>query len=165
MRIDALSRRALLRSAAATAAVAPLLFGQSHGGRRVLALIGDRYHNADYIRVALMKMFDGVFVSVDYTIQLDQLSRDVLKNYHLFLCLRDGMFWPGGYLGRSYTSSRICSTDCGLPQPLFPMTTIASPQLGRWYPAVAAPSQTYCAARQPRFVTICDAHDVIIACH
>ena len=71
MRIGGLSRRALLRSAA-TAAVAPLLFGQSHGGRRVLALIGDRYHNADYIRVALMKMFDGVFVSVDYTIQLDQ---------------------------------------------------------------------------------------------
>lgn len=98
MTIGALSRRALLRSAA-TAAVAPLLFGQSHGGRRVLALIGDRYHNADYIRVALMKMFDGVFVNVDYTIQLDQLSRDVLKNYQLFLCLRDGMFWPGGYLG------------------------------------------------------------------
>jgi type 1 glutamine amidotransferase len=98
MTIGALSRRALLRSAA-TAIVAPLLSGQSRGGRNVLALIGDRYHNADYIRVALMKMFDGLSVNVDYTIQLDQLSRDVLKNYQLFLCLRDGMVWPGGYLG------------------------------------------------------------------
>jgi type 1 glutamine amidotransferase len=98
MTIGALSRRALLRSAA-TALVAPLLSGQSRDGRNVLALIGDRYHNADYIRVALMKMFDGLSVNVDYTIQLYQLSRDVLKNYQLFLCLRDGMVWPGGYLG------------------------------------------------------------------
>ena len=51
MTISALSRRALLQGAA-TAAIAPLLRGQSRGGRRVLALVGDRYHNADYIRVA-----------------------------------------------------------------------------------------------------------------
>lgn len=118
MTIGALSRRALLRSAA-MGAVAPLLFGQSHGGRRVLALIGDRYHNADYIRVALMKMFDGVFVSVDYTIQLDQLSRDVLKNYQLFLCLRDGMFWPGGYLGPDAYSAyeRDLENEQDFPEP------------------------------------------------
>jgi type 1 glutamine amidotransferase len=66
---------------------------------RVLALIGDRYHNPDYIRVALTKMFDGLNVSVDYTMHYDQLSRDLLKNYQMFLCLRDGMIWPGGYLG------------------------------------------------------------------
>src|SRR3954447_18917996 len=118
MTIPALSRRALLQSAA-TAAVAPLLFGQSHGGRRVLALIGDRYHNADYIRVALMKMFDGAFVNVDYTIQLDQLSRDVLKNYQLFLCLRDGMFWPGGYLGPDAYSAyeRDLENEQDFPEP------------------------------------------------
>ena len=88
MTIPALSRRALLQSAI-TATVTALLSGQSRAGRRVLALIGDRYHNADYIRVALMKMFDGLGVNVDYTIQLDQLARDVLKNYQLFLCLRE----------------------------------------------------------------------------
>jgi hypothetical protein len=98
MAIVVLTRRALLQSAA-TAAVAPLLSAQSRSGRRVLALIGDRYHNADYIRVALTRMFDGLSVNVDYTIQLDQLSRNVLKNYQIFLCLRDGMVWPGGYLG------------------------------------------------------------------
>jgi type 1 glutamine amidotransferase len=67
--------------------------------RRVLALIGDRYHNADYIQVALQRMFDGLNVTVDYTIDHTQLSRNVLANYQLFLCLRDGMIWPGGYLG------------------------------------------------------------------
>ena len=82
----------------ATAAVLPLLSGQSRG-RRVLALIGDRYHNADYIRVALTKMFGAVSVDVDYTIEPGRLSREGLKNYQLFLCLRDGMIWPGGYLG------------------------------------------------------------------
>lgn len=97
-KLPALSRRAILRTPAA-AAVAPLLSEQSRSGRRVLALIGDRYHNADYIRVALTKMFDGLSVNVDYTIQLDQLSRNVLANYQLFLCLRDGMVWPEGYLG------------------------------------------------------------------
>src|SRR3954447_21509423 len=118
MTIAGLSRRALLRSAA-TAAVAPLLFGQSRGGRRVLALIGDRYHNADYIRVALMKIFDGVSVNVDYTIQLDQLSGDVLKNYQLFLCLRDGMFWPGGYLGPDAYSAyeRDLENEQDFPEP------------------------------------------------
>lgn len=95
---SAVSRRGILRSAASSA-VAPLLAGQSTGGRRALALIGDRYHNADYIRVALTKMFDGSGVAVDYTIELGQLSRAGLKNYQLFVCLRDGMVWPNGYLG------------------------------------------------------------------
>src|SRR4051794_32723871 len=96
-----LSRRGLLRTAAAATGAAAIqhLLGQQTGGRRALALIGDRYHNPDYIRVALAKVFEGLGVSVDYTIQYDQLSRDLLKNYQLFLCLRDGMIWPDGYLG------------------------------------------------------------------
>ena len=69
------------------------------GRRRVLALIGDRYHNADYIRVALDRNLDGLNLRIDYTINYDQLSRDLLGNYQLFLCLRDGMIWPGGYSG------------------------------------------------------------------
>jgi type 1 glutamine amidotransferase len=80
------------------AAIVPLLDAQS-ASPRVLALIGDRYHNPDYIRVALIRMFDGLGVSVDYTIDYDRLSQKLLKDYQLFLCLRDGMIWPGGYLG------------------------------------------------------------------
>lgn len=66
---------------------------------RALALIGDRYHNADYIRVALDRVFKELSIPIDYTIQYDQLSRGLLSKYQLFLCLRDGMMWPDGYLG------------------------------------------------------------------
>lgn len=97
-----ISRRVLLRSAAAAAA--PAAVAQTRTAR-VLALIGDRYHNADYIRVALARMFAPLNVSVDYTIDTDRLSRDGLRGYRLFVCLRDGMIWPGGYLGPdAYTS-------------------------------------------------------------
>jgi len=95
------SRRHLLKGTAAVAAgtLVTHAFGQRGANARVLALIGDRYHNPDYIRVALTKMFDGLRVSVDYTMHYDQLSRNLLKDYQMFLCLRDGMIWPGGYLG------------------------------------------------------------------
>lgn len=66
---------------------------------RALALIGDRYHNQDYIRVSLDKTFKTLDIPIDYTIEYDQISRSLLRNYQLFLILRDGMIWPGGYLG------------------------------------------------------------------
>jgi type 1 glutamine amidotransferase len=84
---------------AGTGIVSAIAPAQSQSGRRVLALIGDRYHNSDYIQVALNKMFAGQGVSVDYTVDCTKLSRKVLANYQLFLCLRDGMIWPNGYLG------------------------------------------------------------------
>jgi type 1 glutamine amidotransferase len=70
-----------------------------NGRFRALALIGDRYHNADYIRVSLDKVFKQVGVPIDYTIQYDQPLRTLLNNYQLFVCLRDGLIWPDGYLG------------------------------------------------------------------
>src|ERR1700686_5699385 len=93
------SRRSLLSGAAAISGVGLLRLaasGQNSNGRRALALIGDRYHNADYIRVALNKMFEGQGVTVDYTIDYSRLSRSLLSNYQLFLCLRDGMLCPNG---------------------------------------------------------------------
>jgi len=93
-----ITRRALLQGVAAGAGVLRSASGQINRPR-VLALIGDRYHNSDYIRVALTKIYDGLNVSVDYTIDYDRLSRDLLKDYQVFLCLRDGMIWPNGYLG------------------------------------------------------------------
>ena len=73
--------------------------GQQAAGRRVLALVGDRYHNSDYIRVALTRMFEGQGVTVDYTVNYERLSAELLKGYQLFVSLRDGMIWPQGYLG------------------------------------------------------------------
>jgi type 1 glutamine amidotransferase len=91
-------RRSFLLAPAAAALLGPAR-GQQPGARRVLALIGDRYHNADYIQVALAKVFDPLKLAIDYTIDTTRLSRSVLKDYQVFLCLRDGMIWPGGYLG------------------------------------------------------------------
>jgi type 1 glutamine amidotransferase len=89
------SRRGLL--AAGAGAWCSRLFAQP--ARRMLALIGGRYHNADYIQVALNKTFAGLNVTVDYTIDYTRLSRNGLEGYQIFLCLRDGMIWPNGYLG------------------------------------------------------------------
>jgi hypothetical protein len=81
------------------AAASPWGPGKGDQEPRVLALIGDRYHNADYIRVGLDKLFAELHLPVDYTTNYDRLSRDLLRNYRLFVFLRDGMIWPGGYLG------------------------------------------------------------------
>lgn len=69
------------------------------GKPRALALIGDRYHNSDYIRVSLDRLFGELRLPIDYTTNYDQLSRSLLDQYQLFVCLRDGMIWPDGYLG------------------------------------------------------------------
>jgi len=90
-------RRALASGLSATALLTNQSRGQSKA--RALALIGDRYHNPDYIRVALDKVFAPLGVKVDYTISYDSISAALLKSYDLFLVLRDGMIWPAGYLG------------------------------------------------------------------
>jgi len=97
---SSVSRRSLLRAGSAlTAAVLGPHLQAQPPRQRLLALIGDRYHNADYIRVALDRILDGLHLAVDYTIDYSQLSARLLSNYQVFLCLRDGMIWPDGYLG------------------------------------------------------------------
>jgi type 1 glutamine amidotransferase len=101
-----ISRRRLLKGAGAAAAGGLLLnaphaagAGPADNGRpRVLALIGDRYHNADYIRVALMRLFRDLDLPFDYTINYEHISAQRLASYRLFVVLRDGMIWPNGYL-------------------------------------------------------------------
>jgi hypothetical protein len=99
-----LSRRRLFRGTATAAGASLLTFSSEEslaavGTPRVLALIGDRYHNPDYIRVSLDRVFCEIKLPVDHTISYEKLSRSVLKNYQLFVCLRDGTIWPDGYLG------------------------------------------------------------------
>ena len=106
-----LSRRTLVQSAGIVAGAGLLGLGTSESVRsqlsstgakgkpRALALIGDRYHNPDYIRVSLNKVFQELDIPIDYTIEYDKISAGLLKNYQLLLILRDGMIWPDGYLG------------------------------------------------------------------
>jgi type 1 glutamine amidotransferase len=100
------SRRTLVQRAGMLAGAGLLGLGtsapvqsQGKGKPRALALIGDRYHNPDYIRVSLDKVFKDLNIPIDYTIQYDQISASLLKQYQLLLILRDGMIWPDGYLG------------------------------------------------------------------
>lgn len=102
----AISRRRLLKSAGALAAAEVLLRPREGSSgvptddnpARVLALIGDRYHNADYIWVALNRLFRELNLPIDYTINYDKISARLLASYRLFVVLRDGMIWPQGYL-------------------------------------------------------------------
>ncbi len=100
---NSLSRRRLLRSLGALAAAGSLGIpgagsSEKTGRPRVLALIGDRYHNPDYICVSLNRLFSELALPVTYTIDYAQLSRSLLSDYELFVCFRDGMIWPEGYL-------------------------------------------------------------------
>ena len=102
-----ISRRSLLVGAAALGAGSRVMkaaarspaAGLPDSKPRVLALIGDRYHSSDYIRVSLDRLFSELDLPVDYTILYDKLSRDLLRGYRILVCFRDGMTWPGGYLG------------------------------------------------------------------
>jgi type 1 glutamine amidotransferase len=57
----------------------------------------DRYHNQDYIRVSLNRLFKELNLPVDYTTNYYDLSKSLLEPYQLFICFRDNMIWPGGY--------------------------------------------------------------------
>jgi Trehalose utilisation len=104
---NSISRRSLLAGVAALgagsrvlkAATSSPVAGLPDSKPRVLALIGDRYHSSDYIRVSLDRLFSEMDLPVDYTIRYDQLSQDLLRGYRILICFRDGMIWPGGYLG------------------------------------------------------------------
>jgi type 1 glutamine amidotransferase len=82
-----------------------------------LAVIGDRYHNPDYIRVSLDRVFKELGIPIDYTISYDRLSREQLRDYDLFLCLRDGMIWPNGYLGPDAYTDYEQKLENQVPQP------------------------------------------------
>ena len=122
------SRRRLLKSAGALASAEVLL--KTHGTStsfpaddnrlRALALIGDRYHNADYIRVALNRLFHDLNLPIDYTINYDQISARLLAPYRLFVVLRDGMIWPNGYLEpNDYEYSRVLENNREWPKEQF----------------------------------------------
>ena len=62
------------------------------------ALIGDRYHNSDYIRSGLNKTIaEPLRVSLDFCEETKPLTAEPLEGYKLLIILRDGMIWPDGY--------------------------------------------------------------------
>lgn len=70
----------------------------------VLALIGDRYHNPDYIRVHLNRLFGEMGIQYDYTMNYEFFSdaastKAMLAGRKIFIGFRDGLTYPGGYIG------------------------------------------------------------------
>ncbi len=71
------------------------------------ALIGDRYHNSDYIRTALRRtLVQGLELSIDFTDDVNLLNGDNLNRYKLLIIFRDGMIWPNGYGDTAFWNGR-----------------------------------------------------------
>ena len=90
------TRRSTL-AALAGAALAPRM-GRSAQKATAFALIGDRYHNSDYIRTGLSRTIgSGLDLSIDFCDETRMLNAGTLDGYKLLIILRDGMIWPDGY--------------------------------------------------------------------
>lgn len=76
----------------------PTVGAQRGDPSRVLALIGDRYHNSDYIRTALDRLFRELGVPIVFTINFAEIGAARLEGYQLLVLFRDGLNWPNGYL-------------------------------------------------------------------
>ena len=105
-----ISRRAMVRDAgliagagmlglkglAARPQSAPAIAGSAKP--RTIALIGDRYHNADGMRVGIERVFKELDLPITFTTNYETISRDLLSNYQVFLFQRNAVNWPQGYV-------------------------------------------------------------------
>ena len=102
------SRRTLL-AALAGAAVAPTA-ARSAPKADAYALIGDRYHNSDYIRTALNRTIaKDLGVSIDFCDETKTLTSETLAGYKMLIVLRDGMIWPDGYPDESSNAAWVAT--------------------------------------------------------
>lgn len=105
-------RAALLRAAALSAAPAVSL---ARTKATAFALIGDRYHNSDYIRTGLSRTIgQGVGVSIDFCDEVKLLDRETLRGRKLLIILRDGMLWPDGYPDENSNAAWVAAGRPGL---------------------------------------------------
>ena len=94
-------------AALAGAALAPFP-GKAAKKATAFALIGDRYHNSDYIRIGLTRTIaKEMDVTIDFTDETSLLNAETLDGYKVLIVLRDGMIWPDGYGGDESTQRRV----------------------------------------------------------
>ena len=116
---DATARNATARNAAARDAIdddwpgaGPMSAGDNPSTDApppVLALIGDRYHNLDYIRVHFDRLFAELGIAYRYTGNYEWFSgeddtRALLSGVRLLCVFRDGLIFPAGYVGPEFYS-------------------------------------------------------------
>jgi hypothetical protein len=101
------------RSALATLAGAAFTPFHARAAKKAtaFALIGDRYHNSDYIRTALTRtVAKELGVTVDFTDETSLLNAETLDGYKVLIVLRDGMIWPDGYGNDESTNAAWVAT-------------------------------------------------------
>lgn len=94
-----MTRRSLIRTVG-TAVAASLSAVPARAQKRstAFALVGDRYHNSDYIRTALGKtLVKDLGLSIDFSDDVKELNEERLSGYQLLIIFRDGAIWPDGY--------------------------------------------------------------------
>jgi hypothetical protein len=92
------------------AALTPL--GRAAKKATGFALIGDRYHNSDYIRTGLTRtIVKQLGISVDFTDETPMLNAETLTGYKLLIVLRDGMIWPDGYGNEESSNAAWVATN------------------------------------------------------
>jgi hypothetical protein len=117
MRMSANTTRRAALAALAGAAIAPRL-AKAARKATAFALIGDRYHNSDYIRIGLTRTIrKQIDVSIDFTDETSLLNAETLDGYKMLIVLRDGMIWPDGYGGDESTNAAWVAT--GRPKLVF----------------------------------------------
>jgi hypothetical protein len=130
------------RSAIATlagAAVAPNI-GRSAQKATAYGLIGDRYHNSDYIRTGLNRTLGGTGgISIDFCDETRMLTSETLSGYKMLIILRDGMIWPDGYPDETTNAAWVAG---GKPKLVFDPPT----------PKTAAKSQYWMKPEQGKAV-------------
>ena len=108
------------RTAIAALAGAALLprTGKAAKKATAFALIGDRYHNSDYIRIGLSRtVAKELDVTIDFTDETSLLNAETLDGYKVLIVLRDGMIWPEGYGGDESSNAAWVAT--GRPKLVF----------------------------------------------
>src|SRR2546426_11092268 len=103
-----ISRRTALGACAAASSALMRLGARAKA--TAFALIGDRYHNSDYIRTGLRRTIEREMdVTVDFCDEVKMLNAETLKGYKLLIVLRDGMLWPDGYQDESSNAGYVAT--------------------------------------------------------
>ncbi len=105
--------KATRRSMLAAMAGVAMVRGAAGAAKKAtaFALIGDRYHNSDYIRIGLTRTIaKELGVNIDFTDETSLLNEETLDGYKALIVLRDGMIWPDGYGGDESTNAAWVAT-------------------------------------------------------
>jgi hypothetical protein len=110
------------RTAISMALSVPFAFGAEKS--TAFALIGDRYHNSDYIRTGLGKTLGkDLGLTIDFRDEVKLLNAETLRGYKLLIIFRDGMTWPDGYPDESSNAAFAHLGNVGI---------ISDPPLPKW---------------------------------